>query len=175
MARPRLLLFRLVLALVAPLVLAGCREPLDPGARPPQAVAPEGYLAQLVLAPGATADSWMVRVVLTGGAAASRVGGFRARLVLPPLLAVVGDVADQGGAQGGMVRVVRVDGAAVHAAGAAAEGLAMGDLFVVTVRGAADALPQLRLELEELVDVRGTDRRSRAVVAPRVDDGRIRR
>jgi hypothetical protein len=43
------------------------------------------------------------------------------------------------------------------------------------VRGAADALPQLRLELEELVDVRGTDRRSRAVVAPRVDDGRIRR
>lgn len=153
----------------------GCHESLDPAPRPQPVVAPDQHLAQLVVMAGPTADTWTVHVTLSGGAAAPRVGGFRARLVLPAALAVEGEVADQRGAEGAMVRAVRRDGETVHAAGATAEGVASGDLFVVTVRGAADALPQLRLELEELVDVGGADRRTRAVVAPRVDDRRIRR
>ncbi|MBU6365309.1 MAG: hypothetical protein KJT01_03800 [Gemmatimonadetes bacterium] len=156
-------------------MMAGCHEALDPAPRPLPVVAPDGHLAQLVVTPGPAAGSWTVHVTLAGGAAAPRVGGFRARLVLPPELAVDGEVADQRGAEGAMMRAVRQDGGTVHAAGAAAEGVADGDLFVVTVRGAAEALAQLRLELEELVDVRGADRRARAVVSPRMDDRRIRR
>ncbi|MEN9817740.1 MAG: hypothetical protein RLZ32_1620 [Gemmatimonadota bacterium] len=167
-------LFSGLLAVTMPW-LAGCHEPLLPAAGVPQALAPDQYLAQLVVAPGPAADTYRVRVTLSGGAAAPRMGGFRARLVLPAALAAVGEVADQAGAEGALMRVVRLDGADVHAVGAAAEGLAMGDLFVVTVRGGADALRQLRLEVEELVDVRGTDRRARTVVAPRVDDSRVRR
>jgi hypothetical protein len=170
---PRVLLSGL-LAVTTPW-LAGCHEPLMPAAGVPQALAPDQHLAQLVVAPGPAVDTYRVRVTLTGGGAAPRMGGFRARLVLPAALLTVGEVADQTGAEGALMRVVRLDGADVHAVGAAAEGLAMGDLFVVTVRGPADALRQLRLEVEELVDVRGADRRARTVVAPRVDDSRVRR
>ena len=157
------------------LMLSGCHEALDPSPRPQPAVAPDQHLAQVVVAAGPSGGTWTVRVQLSGGVAAPRVGGFRARLVLPAGLSVEGAVDDQRGAEGAMVRAVREDGGTVHAAGAAAEGVTGGDLFVVTVRGAADALPPLRLEREELVDVRGADRRGRAVVSPRVDDRRIRR
>lgn len=168
------LVLRGLLAVTTPW-LVGCHEPLMPAAGVPQALAPDQHLAQLVVAPGPAVDTYRVRVTLSGGAAAPRMGGFRARLVLPAALVAVGEVADQAGAEGALMRVVRLDGADVHAVGAAAEGLAMGDLFVVTVRGGADALRQLRLEVEELVDVRGADRRARTVVVPRVDDSRVRR
>lgn len=161
--------------LFSALTLMGCRESLEPGAAPPKTVAPDRYLAQVIVAPTATADQWIARVALTGGAATTRMAGFRARLVVPSSLTIDGDVNDQSAAQGPLLRVVRADGGDVHATGASAEGFTMGDLFVVAVRGPATALSQLRVELEELVDVRGENRLSRAIVARYVDDARIRR
>jgi len=163
-------------AVLAGLLLTGaCREALDPGPAPAAAAAPDQYLTQLVVAPGATADQWLVRVTLAGGVATTRVAGFRARLVVPSAFTVEGDVADQRVAQGSMVRVVRTDGGDVLATGASAEGMPMGDLFVATVRGPASALSQLRLELAELVDVRGADQRKKAMVSARVNDARVRK
>jgi hypothetical protein len=163
-------------AVLAGLLLAGaCREALDPGPTPSAVAAPDQYLTQLVVAPGATADQWLVSVTLTGGVATTRVAGFRARLVVPAAFTVEGDVADQRVAQGNMVRVVRIDGGDVLATGASAEGMPLGDLFVATVRGPASALSLLRLELDELVDVRGVDQRKQAMVSARVNDARIRR
>jgi hypothetical protein len=164
-----------ILMLSGLLALAGCREPLEPGPSPAVAVAADQYLAQLVVAPGQTADQWLVRVTLTSGVATTRVAGFRARLVIPSALQLEGDVGEQGAAQGRMMRVVRADGGDVLATGADAEGMPIGDLFVATVRGPASALAQLRLELAELVDVRGTDQQKRAVVSNRVNDSRIRK
>jgi hypothetical protein len=164
-----------LLFLGALLVAGACREPLEPGAVPAAVAAADQYLAQLVVAPGATTDQWLVRVTLTGGVSTTRVAGFRARLVIPASLTVEGDVADQGEAQGSMLRVVRSDGGDVLATGASAEGMAMGDLFVASVRGPVVSLAQLRLELAELVDVRGTDQRKQAVIANRVNDSRIRK
>lgn len=161
--------------LLGALTLTGCRETLEPGAAPPNAVPSDRYLAQVIVAPTATADRWLARVSLTGGAATTRMAGFRARLVIPSSLVVEGDVNDQSAAHGQLMRVVRVDGSDVQATGASAEGLAMGDLFVVSVRGPASAVSQLRVELEELVDVLGTNRLSRATVVRVVDDARIRR
>ena len=158
------------------LLLAGaCREPLEPGAAPATVAAADQYLAQLVVSPGGTSDQWLVRVTLTSGVSTTRVAGFRARLVVPAALTVEGDAADQGAAQGSMLRVVRTDGGDVLATGASAEGMPVGDLFVATVRGPASALPQLRLELPELVDVRGADQRKQAVISNRVNDARIRK
>ena len=163
-------------AVLAGLLLAGaCREALDPGPAPSAVAAPDQYLTQLVVAPGATADQWLVSVTLTGGVATTRVAGFRARLVVPAAFTVEGDVADQRVAQGNMVRVVRTDGGDVLATGASAEGMPLGDLFVATVRGPASALSLLRLELDELVDVRGVDQRKQAMVSARVNDARIRK
>lgn len=163
-------------AVLAGLLLAGaCREALDPAPAPAAVAAPDQYLTQLVVAPGATADQWLVRVTLAGGVATTRVAGFRARLVVPSAFTVEGDVADQRVAQGSMVRVVRTDGGDVLATGASAEGMPMGDLFVATVRGPASALSQLRLELAELVDVRGADQRKKAMVSARVNDARVRK
>lgn len=167
--------YTLGIALLGALALGGCRETFEPDPRPAAAFAADRYLAQVIVAPTATPDQWLARVTMTGGAATSRMAGFRARLVLPPSLTIAGDVADQSAAHGAMLRIVRLDGETVHGTGASAEGLPMGDLFVVTVRGTATALPQLRVELEELVDVRGEDRLSRTTVAPRVDDTRVRR
>lgn len=164
------------MAVLAGLLLAGaCREALDPAPAPAAVAAPDQYLTQLVVAPGDTADRWLVRVTLAGGIATTRVAGFRARLVVPSAFTVEGDVADQRVAQGSMVRVVRTDGGDVLATGASAEGMPLGDLFVATVRGPASALAQLRLELDELVDVRGADQRKRAVVSARVNDARVRK
>lgn len=171
MMRPR----QLVIALSTLLTLGACREPLDPGAVPATMARADQYLAELVVAPGASADVWLVRVSLASGVSTTRVAGFRARLVLPPALTIEGDVADQGAAQGAMMRVVRIDGSDVLATGASADGLPIGDLFVATVRGPVASLAQLRLELAELVDVRGADQRTRAVVSNRVNDSRIRR
>jgi len=162
------------MAVLAGLLLIGaCREALDPAPAPAVVAAPDQYLTQLVVAPGDTADHWLVRVTLEGGIATTRVAGFRARLVVPSAFTVEGDVADQRVAQGSMVRVVRTDGGDVLATGASPEGMPMGDLFVATVRGPASALSQLRLELAELVDVRGADQRKQAIVAARVNDARV--
>lgn len=171
---PRARLLR-KLSLGGVLLLWACREPLEPGAMPSTSTKADQYLAQLVVAPGATADQWLVRVAIAGGVSTTRVAGFRGRLVVPPALIVDGDVADQGTAQGSMTRVVRIDGGDVLATGASADGMPVGDLFVATVRGPASALAQLRLELAELVDVRGDDQRRRAVIANRVNDARIRK
>ncbi len=157
------------------LTLGACREPLEPGSAPAAAVRADQYLAQLVVQPGTTSDRWIVRVTLTGGASTTRVAGFRARLVVPMALTVEEGVADQGAARGAMTRVVHSDGMDVLAAGASAEGMPLGDLFVVPVRGAESALAGLRLELTELVDVRSADQRARVVVSNRVNDSRIRR
>jgi hypothetical protein len=173
MNQPRHMLTRL--AVVSTMVLASCREAFEPEGLPSGAVAADRYLTQIHVAPTATPELWLARVTLTGGVATSRMAGFRARLVLPPSLRADGDVTDQHAALGAMMRVVRLDGDAVHATGASAEGVSMGDLFVVTVRGPASALPQLRVELEELVDVRGENRLDRATVVPRINDARIRR
>jgi hypothetical protein len=162
------------LAMALPLAV-GCREPVEPGARPPVVARSDQYLAEVIVAPGPASDRWLVRVTITGGVATTRVGGFRARLVVPPPLVVQEDPANQGAAQGAMTRVVRSERGDVLAVGASAEGMPMGDLFVAIVQGPASALGALRLELDELVDVRGADQRSRAVVAPRVNDQRIRR
>ena len=164
-----------ILVLSGLLTVAGCREPLEPGPSPAVAVAADQYLAQLVVAPGQTAEQWLVRVTLTSGVSTTRVAGFRARLVIPSALQLDGDVGEQGAAQGNMMRVVRADGGDVLATGATAEGMPIGDLFVATVRGPATALAQLRLELAELVDVRGADQQKRAVVSNRVNDSRIRK
>ena len=164
-----------VLSLGALLYVGACREPLEPGAAPAAVAAADQYLAQLVVSPGATPDQWLVRVTLTAGVSTTRVAGFRARLVVPSALTVEGDAADQGAAQGSMLRVVRTDGGDVLATGASAEGMPVGDLFVATVRGPASALAQLRLELAELVDVRGADQRKQAIVSNRVNDARIRK
>ena len=161
--------------LIGALTLTGCRETLEPGARPLGAVPADRYQAQVVVSPTGSSDRWLARVSLTGGAATTRMAGFRARLVLPSSLVVDGDVNDQSAAQGALMRIVRVDGSDVHATGASAEGIAMGDLFVVSVRGPATALSQLRVELEELVDVHGDNRLSRATVLRFIDDSRIRR
>ena len=157
------------------LLVGACREPLEPGAAPAAIAKADQYLAQLVVSPGTTAEQWLVRVTLTSGVSTTRVAGFRARLVIPAALTVEGDAADQGAAQGSMLRVVRTDGGDVLATGASAEGMPVGDLFVATVRGPASALAQLRLELPELVDVRGADQRKQAVVSNRVNDARIRK
>jgi len=157
------------------LALGACREPLEPGSAPAAVVRADQYLAQLVVEPGLTSDRWIVRVTLTGGASTTRVAGFQARLVVPMALTVEEDVADQGAAHGAMTRVVHTDGGDVLAAGASAEGMPLGDLFVVPVRGTASALAGLRLELTELVDVRSADQRARVVVSNRVNDSRIRR
>lgn len=157
------------------LALGACREPLEPAPAPAVVMRADQYLAQLVIEPGTGSDRWIVRVTLTAGPSTTRVAGFQARLVVPTALTVEEGVADQSAARGAMTRAVHSDGIDVLAAGASAEGMPIGDLFVVPVRGSASALAGLRLELTELVDVRSADQRARTVVSPWVNDSRIRR
>jgi hypothetical protein len=141
-----------------------CRDPLRPtGSLTP--LPPAGYEAALTVQSTARADVHTLRVRWRAGDAAPLLGAFQAELTLPPGLELAGDVTDQHAADGTLVRLLRADGARVFVTGAAGEGFQMGDLFVLTVRGSAERLQDIRLQLRDVVDQRGTDRLSAVRVA----------
>lgn len=141
--------------------LSGCRDPLRP-AGAPAPLALTGYEAAVILQPVAvsTAGSAIhtLRVRWRAGDQAPPIGGFQAELVLPPGIALVGDVMNQDAADGQLLRQLRADGQRIVATGAAGEGFVMGDLFVLTVRGAIERIREVQLIFRDVVDQRGVDR-----------------
>jgi hypothetical protein len=151
---------------LTPLLISACRDPLRPGAVAPVPIPDTGYLLQTVVEAAAGSDRSIVRLRWSGGATAALLGGFQATLRLPAGVSVIGDVSAQTQADGEMARVVRDDAGTIIAVGAAVRGLALGDLFVVEVAGAAARVAQLRVELTQAVDLRGADLRARVRQAP---------
>lgn len=143
--------------------LSGCRDPLRP-AGAPSPLALTGYEAAVIVQPaaasGAGSPVHTLRVRWRAGDHAPPIGGFQAELLLPPGLALVGDVMDQRAADGLLLRQLRADGQRVVATGAAGEGFVMGDLFVLTVRGAIERIGETQLVFRDVVDQRGVDRLS---------------
>jgi len=156
-------------AILLAISLVGCHESLAPIARAPQPALADQLVLQLVASAAPEPGMFLVRAVVTVGADAGRVGGFRARLVLPPDVTPVGDVSAQTDAVGDLLRIVRLDGADVLATGVSAEGVTASDLFVVRVQASESALRGVRIEMAELVDKRGTDRLRGAVVIERLN------
>jgi hypothetical protein len=146
------------------LLAAGCRDTLAPAVLAPTRFGADQFLAQAHVAPGAAADVHHFTARLTAGATAGRVGGFRARVMLP-----AGVTLDDATARGadGVMRVVNQVGHDVVVVGVSPDGLAGGDLFTIALRGPAAALGGVRLAFDELVDAKGADRQRALVLVER--------
>lgn len=156
--------WRLSLLLV---LAAACRDPLRPvGAL--TTIAPTAYEVTVQVEPGASPDRHVIRVRWRSGESAAPLGGFRATLLLPDGVTVRGDVANQESARGDLLRVLHTQGARVMATGAATQGFVLGDLFVVEVQATAAQLRGVRLDLQDVVDQSGGNRRSAVRVVERL-------
>jgi hypothetical protein len=149
----------LTVAMAMLTLLGACRDPLYPHLAAPRALPADGHEAAVVIASVQGSDLHTVHVRWRSGEQAPPIAGFRATLMVPPGLEVVGDVEAQTDAQGDLLRVVHDQRDRVLASGLSTQGFVMGDLFTVRLRGAADRLRLLRLALDEVVDQRGRDRR----------------
>ena len=144
--------------------LSACHDGITRPGRALQAMGDRQFLVGLTALPTGEQDTWIIHARLRSGALAGAVGGFRARLILPADVTLAQDPSSQRDALGAMTRLVHVDGRDVRIVGVSPEGVAMGDLFAVSVRGSARSLSGLRLELDELVDARGENRRASTLV-----------
>lgn len=151
-------------ALVGLTLLGACRDPLHPGLAVPTTMGADAYEASVVIDPASVGGVHTVRVRWRSGEQAPAMGGFRATLVLPPGVTLAGEVEGQTDAQGELLRVVHAETDRVLATGIATQGFAMGDLFVVQLRGAPDRLRLLRLDVQEVIDQRGRNRRAATLV-----------
>jgi hypothetical protein len=143
-------------AIAALLVVTACVERSQPLQLDAPPVRADGIVAFLNAAPAGAPNEYIVRAVTRRGVAVEDPGSFVA--VVHGLGTRVSYVADASDAAA--LRVWSPAATEVRVAGAAADGLASGELFALRVRVARAAdVNELRLELRELNDRSGASLR----------------